>query len=159
MKKYFIFFWVLLASCSKYKGEKDSIAYDAVEIAFDGYGDYAIEGKLKIVVTNPEKIKELNLLKNQSQRKWFANVKGTEYVIRLIYTNSQTNEKLLLRILKSTNTSPTIEYGPGTLFDGKYKNIELVSYVADIIKLEEIKQYKGSLSQEDYEKLILKASH
>ena len=159
MKRYFILLFVLLCSCSKYKGEKDSIAYDTVEITFDGYGDYEIEGKLKMVVANSEKIKELNRLKNQSQRKWFANVKGTEYVVRLVYTDVQTNERLLLRILKSTDATPTIEYGPGTLFDGKYKNDELVNYVAAIINLKDIKQYKGRLRQEDYEEFILKASH
>lgn len=160
MKGYIIFLMVLLlSSCSKYKGEKDSIAYDIVEITFDGYGEYEIEGNLKMVVTNPEKIKELNRLKNHSQRKWFANVKGTEYVVRLVYTDVQTNDKLLLRILKSTDASPTIEYGPGTIFDGKYENNELVSYVAAIFNFEAIKQYEGSLSQEEYEKFILKAGH
>jgi len=113
MKRFFIFLIVLIfSSCSKYKGEKDSIAYDTIEITFDGYGDYEVEGKLKILVTNPTKIKELNRLKNQSQRQWFANVKGPEYVVRLIYTDSQTNYKLIVRILKSTNATPTIEYAP-----------------------------------------------
>ena len=146
---------ILFSSCSKYKGEKNSIAYDTVEITFDGYGDYEIDGKLKISITSPLEVKKLNHLKNQSKRKWFANLKSTEFFMRLIYTDSNTGAQLLLSISKSTDSSPTIEYGSGTIFDGKYKNDELVSYVAAIINLEAIKQYEGSLSQEEYENFIL----
>lgn len=154
MKKYFVFLTLMIfSSCSEYKGEKDSIAYDSMEITFDGYEDYEIDGKLKISITNPSEVKELNRLKNQSQRKWFANLKSTEFFIRLVYTNSNNGEQLLMSISKSTNSSPTIEYGVGTLFDGKYKNNELVSYIGSLIKLDAIKQHKGSLSQEEYDTL------
>ena len=155
MKRYLIVLTIIIfSSCSEYKGEKDSIAYDNVEITFDGYGDYEIDGKLKISITNILKIKELNRLKNLSQRKWFANVKGTEFLIRLVYTDSNTGEQLLVSILKSIDSTPTMEYGSGTLFDGKYKNQKFFDYVASIINLEDIKQYEGSLSQEDYVNFI-----
>ncbi|MFT4537265.1 MAG: hypothetical protein ACI9P5_004646 [Saprospiraceae bacterium] len=154
MKKYFVFLIILLCSCSKYKGNKDSLAYDNVEIIFDGYGEYEIEGKLTVPITDSTVVEKLNDLKNKSQPKWFANIKGTEYVIRLIYTDSNTGDQLLIRILKSTNSTATIEYGAGTIFDGKYKNDKLVSYVSSIIKLEDIKQYEGGLSQKEYDKFI-----
>lgn len=152
MRKYLVFLTVtILFSCSEYKGEKDSITYDSVEITFDGYGDYEIDGKLKILINNPSEVKELNYLKNKSKSKFFGNVKGTEYVMRLVYSDTRTNQKLLLRILKSTDSEPTIEYGTGTLFDGKYENNELVSYVSSLIKLDAIKRYKGSLNQVEYD--------
>jgi hypothetical protein len=155
MKRYLIVLTIIIFySCSEYKGEKDRTAYDSVEITFDGYGDYEIDGKLKISITNPLDVKELNRLKNQSQRKWFANLKSTEFFMRLVYTNSNTGEQLLISISKSTNSSPTIEYGSGTLFDGKYKNSELVSYISSLIKSDVIKKHKGSLSQEEYSNII-----
>ncbi len=154
MKGYLIFLTaILFASCSEYKGKKDSVSYDSVEITFEGYGDYDIDGELKISITNPSEVEELNRLKNESQRKWFGYDKGTEYVVSLVYVNTETNERLLLRILKSTDSSPTIEYGSGTLFDRSYKNDQLVSYIASLIKLDAIKKYKGSLSQEEYNTL------
>jgi len=152
MKRYLIFLTVIVfTSCSEYKGDRDSISYDSVEITFDGYGDYEIDGKLKIPITNPLEVKELNYLKNKSKRKFFGNVKGTEYVIRLVYSDIKTNQKLLLRILKSTDSSPTIEYGSGTMFDGNYKNDELVNYISSLIKLDAIKKHKGNLNQEEYD--------
>ncbi|GAA3626430.1 hypothetical protein GCM10022397_10230 [Flavivirga jejuensis] len=142
---------MVLFSCSEYKGDKDSITYDSVQITFDGYGDYEIDGKLKISITSPLEVKKLNHLKNQSKRKWFANLKSTEFFMRLIYTNSNTGVQLLMSISKSTDSSPTIEYGSGTIFDGKYQNDELVNYISSLIKLDAIKRYKGSLSQEEYD--------
>ncbi|MXV37655.1 hypothetical protein GO491_03015 [Flavobacteriaceae bacterium Ap0902] len=152
MRKYSILLTtIILFSCSEYKGEKDSLSYDEIEITFDGYGDYDTEGKLKTTISNPVQIKKLNQLKNQSKINWLPNLKATEYVIRLIFVNNSTNEKLLLRILKSTDYHATIEYGPGTIFDGKYRNDELVNYISSLIKLDAIKRYKGSLSQEEYD--------
>lgn len=151
MRKYIVFLTtIILFSCSEYKGEKDSITYDSVQITFDGYGDYEIDGKLKISITSPLEVKKLNHLKNQSKRKWFANLKSTEFFMRLIYTDSNTGAQLLMSISKSTDSSPTIEYGSGTIFDGKYKNNDLVNYISSLIKLDAIKRYKGSLSQEEY---------
>tara|TARA_B110001450_G_C17532385_1_gene445167 strand:+ start:321 stop:824 length:504 start_codon:yes stop_codon:yes gene_type:complete len=153
MKRYLFFLIVIVfSSCSEYKGDKDSFDYDSVEITFDGYGNYEIDGKLKISITKPLEVKQLNLLKNQSQRKWFANLKSTEFFMTLVYKNSNTTEQLLISISKSTDSSPTIEYGSGTLFDGKYKNNEFVSYISSLMKLDSIKNHKGSLSQEDYNK-------
>ncbi|MDO5975016.1 hypothetical protein [Flavivirga jejuensis] len=152
MRRYLIFLTAMvLFSCSEYKGDKDSITYDSVQITFDGYGDYEIDGKLKISITSPLEVKKLNHLKNQSKRKWFANLKSTEFFMRLIYTNSNTGVQLLMSISKSTDSSPTIEYGSGTIFDGKYQNDELVNYISSLIKLDAIKRYKGSLSQEEYD--------
>ncbi|PKG42523.1 hypothetical protein [Psychroflexus sp. MES1-P1E] len=143
MKRYLFFLIVIVfSSCSEYKGDKNSVDYDSVEITFDGYGDYEIDGKLKISITNPLEVEQLNLLKNQSQRKWFANLKSTEFFMRLVYKNSNTGEQLLMSISKSTDFSPTIEYGSGTLFDGKYKNNEFVSYISNLTKLDSIKNHK-----------------
>ena len=145
---------VLFCSCSKYKGSQDSLKYDIIKIEFDGYSkDYETKEKITISITDSTEVRNLNNLKNTSQRKWFANVKGTEFIIRLVYTDSKTGEQLLVRILKSIDSTPTIEYGSGTLFDGSYKNQKFFDYVASIINLEDIKQYKGNLSQEEYEKL------
>ncbi len=157
MRKYLVSLTtIILFSCSEYKGEKDSITYDSVQIIFDGYGDYETDGKLKILITNPLEVKKLNYLKNQSKIKWFPNLKSTEYSMRLIYTDSNTGAQLLMSITKSTGWIPTIEYGPGTIFDRKFKNNELVSYVSSLIKLDAIKRYKGSLNQVEYDRLIRK---
>lgn len=144
---------VLFCSCSKYKGSEQSLKYDIIKIEFDGYSkDYETKEKITILITDSTEVRNLNNLKNTSQRKWFTNVKGTEFIIRLVYTDSGTGEQLLVRILKSIDSPPTIEYGSGTLFDGSYKNQKLFDYVTSLIKLDEIKQYKGNLSQEEYEK-------
>lgn len=153
MKKYFIFTMILLSSCSKYKGDRNSLNYNSVEIEFDGYGEYDIERSLIIPITDSTVVNQLNDLKNTSKSKYFASIKGTEYVIILIYTDSSTGDQLLIKILKSVDSTPTIIYGRGLIFEGTYKNIELVNYIASIIKLKAIKKYKGSLSQEEYEKL------
>lgn len=152
MKRYFIFLTILLCSCSQYEGNRNSCKYDIVKIEFDGYSkDYETKEKITLLVTDSNKIRKLNDLKNGSRRKWFANVKGTDFIIRLIYTDSETGEQLLVRILKSIGSTPTIEYGSGNIFDGAYKNEEFFSYIACLIKLEEIKQYEGNLNQEEYE--------
>ena len=160
MRRYFIFLMALLCSCSKYKGSKDSLKYDNIKIEFYGYSkDYKTKEKLIISITDSTVVKKLNNLKNISQRKWFGDTKGTEYIVRLVYTDSNTGEQLLISISKSKNSQPVIEYGSGTIFDRMYKNDEFFNYVTSIIKLENIKQYEGGLSQEEYEKLILNDNH
>ena len=96
----------------------------------------------------------MNKLKNLSERKWFGNVKGTDYIIKIIYTNSKTGDELLVRILKSVDSKPTIEYGSGTIFNGTFKNDKLVDLVSKIINLEGIENHNGSLNQNEYEKSI-----
>lgn len=130
-----------------------NLKYDVIKIEFHGYSkDYTTKEKITISVTDSTKVRNLNNLKNTLQRKWFANVKGTEFIIRLVYTNSKTGEQLLVSILKSMDSTPTIEYGFGGLFDGVYKNDKFFDYVASIINLKEIKKFKGNLSQEEYGK-------
>ena len=141
----------ILFSCSEYKGEKDSVTYDSVLIIFDGYGDYEIDGKLKILVTSPSEVNNLNALKNQSKINWFPGSKSNEFNIRLIYSDSNTGDKLLVSISKSKYYDPKIEYGTGTIFDIKYRNDDLVDYVSSLINLDAIIKYKGSLSQEEYD--------
>ncbi|TKG88259.1 hypothetical protein EYV94_27375 [Puteibacter caeruleilacunae] len=158
MVKWIIILVAFLCSCSEYKGSKDSDAYDCVEVVFDGYGEYDIEGELSISFIDSTVVKKLNELKNVSKGKWVIDNKATEYFIRLYYEDTETGEKLVISISKSKGSTPTIEYGLGTLFDAQYKNEKLVDYVGSLIKLEEIKQYKGSLTQEVYDKRILKVT-
>lgn len=141
MNKYIVFIITFfLLSCSDYKGEKGNIHYDSVEITFTGY-DHEIEGELKISITDSLKVEKLNYLKNKSKLDWFSIPdKGTEYVIRLVYLNADTGEKLLVSISKSIDWSPTIEYGSGTLFEGKYQNEELAEYVISLIEQRHINQ-------------------
>ena len=157
MTKCLVFFVaILIFSCSEYKGDKNNLDYDIVIITFDGNTGYNTNGILKLHVTDSNTVKKLNNLKNNSRIKWFSDPHGTEYSIRLVYENSKTREKLLVRILKNPGFSPTIEYGAGTIFDRRYKNNELVSYVTKLIKLDSIKKYKGQLSQKEYEKFFEK---
>jgi len=154
MFKFLVFLIVFLCSCSKYEGDRESIAYDTVTVIFDGYGEYETEGQIVISITDSVQVKKLNKLKNLSQTKWLANVKGTEYLLRLVFKDSKTEEQLLISISKSINSVPVIEYGTGTIFDRKYKNDKLVDYIGLIIKLSDIKQHGGSLSQEEYDQFI-----
>ena len=155
MKKYYILLFILSCTCSKYKGSKDSLTYNSIDIIFDGYSEhYETTEDIVISVSNFLKVKELNNLKNVSKRRWFSGSKGTEYIISLVYKDSNSGEKLLLRIIVDINSQPVIEYGVGTIFDGKYKNEELYNYVASVINLEEIKKYEAPLSQEEYDRLI-----
>ncbi len=154
MNKYLsLFVLIILFSCSEYKGDKNSLDYDIVKITFKGYKDYKTNGKLKLQVTDSSVVKKLNNLKNDSKIKWFSNLKATEYYLRLVYINSKTGERLLITISKD-DFSPTIQYGPGTIFDGKYKNNKFVNYVTKLIKLDSIKKYKGRLSQKEYRKFF-----
>lgn len=141
MNKYIVFIITFfLSSCSDYKGEKGKINYDSVEITFMGY-NHEIEGELKISITDSLEVKKLNHLKNQSKLKWLGLPdKGTEFFIRLVYLNSSTKENLLISISKSTDSNPTIEYGSGTLFEGKYQNEELAEYVIFLIEQNHINQ-------------------
>jgi len=151
MRKYLVFLTVVIFfSCTEYKGEKDSLSYDEIEIIFDGYGDYDTEGKLTIPITDSTEINTLNRLKNISKPHFFSN-KGRDYIIRLYFSDSKTGNKLLMTITKSNDWPINIEYGSGTIFDGNYKNDELVNYISSLIKLDAIKRYKGSLSQEEYD--------
>lgn len=146
---------ILACSCSKYKGDKDSLNYDTVIIQFDGYSErYEIDEMITIPVVNANDIRRMNELKNLSERKWFGNVKGTDYIIRIIYTNTETGDELLVRILKSIDSTPSIEYGSGTIFDSAFKNDKLVDLVSRIINLEGIERYNGSLNQNEYESNI-----
>ncbi len=157
MKK--ILLWLILlilCSCSDYKGDKDSLEYDKVRIVFDGYGDFETESKFTIEITDPVVIDNLNQLKTNSKINLFAELKATEYSIRLYFENSDTDEKLLMNISKSKGRTATIEYGAGTIFDGKYQNPELIQYLSQILKLDEIKAHKGKLTQAGYDNLILK---
>ena len=155
MKRFLIFFLILFCSCSQYEGSKDSLNYDNVTIEFDGYSEkYETKEKIVIQVTDSNYVKKLNNLKNSSERKWFGNVKGTDYIIRLNFTDSITGDQLLVRILKSMNSTPSIEYGPGTILDGTFKNDKLINFVSTIINLEDIEQYDGSLGQREYETIV-----
>lgn len=125
---------LLFASCSDFEGEKDDIDYDNVEITFVSYND-EIDGQSKVIITDSLAVKRLNFLKNQSTIKWLGLPdKGTEFQIKLVYSNSSTGDKLLINIAKSTDSKPTIEYGSGTLFDNKYKNDELTNYILSLLK-------------------------
>lgn len=84
----------------------------------------------------------------------FGGRKGNEYTIDLVYTNSGSGDKLLVRIFKNIELKPTIVYGSGTIFEGSYRNEELVEYVSSIIKLDAIKQYEGDLTQKEYHNLL-----
>ena len=154
MKNYIVFLVILLCSCSNYKGDKDSLDYDKLVIKFDGYSErYKTSEMITVPVTNSNDVAKLNKLKNLSERKWFGNVKGTDYIIELVYFDSESGNKLLIRILKSIDSTPSIEYGSGTMFDGTYKNDELVNFVSEIINLESIGKFSGSLSQSDYDSI------
>ena len=98
----------------------------------------------------------INELKNKSKLTFFANTKGSEYVIDVIFTDNISGDQLLIRIFKSFEFSPTIVYGTGTLFDRSYRNEEFAEYVGSIVNLDAIKQYEGKLSQEYYDEFILK---
>jgi len=152
MKTYsLLLFTFFMWACSPYDGAEESLDYDRIEITFQGYGTYQTEGDLKIVVTDSTDVQKLNVLKNNSEGVLFGSVKGTEFVIELVYVDSESSRKLLLKILKSGRVEPTVMNGPGNWFDGIYENHELVSYVSALIKLEEIQRYNGALSQEEYD--------
>ncbi len=151
MSKYFIFIAILFCSCSKYKGDKDSLTYDSIKIIFDGYGKCDVDGHLKIEITDPEQVKKLNLLKNKYQTNWLPAYKPAEFSMWLVFTDSNTGEQLGISITKGGFNTATVEYGTGTIFDGKYKNQEFVDYLSSIIQLEKIREFKGALTQEVYD--------
>ncbi|MBO6524841.1 MAG: hypothetical protein JJ971_13500 [Balneolaceae bacterium] len=129
--------------------------YDKVEIYFSGYSlEYLTSEEIVISNVDSNKVEKLNELKTFRNPIWFGNKKGTDYTIDLVYINSYSGEKLLVRILKSVNSEPTIIYGTGTIFDSSYRNDSLVEYVNSIIGLETIEQYNGSLNQEEYDNLF-----
>jgi hypothetical protein len=126
-----------------------------IEINFDGYSsDLETTGEIVMIVTDSVDVRNLNKLKNLSKPKLFGNVKGTDYIIRLIYKGSATDEQLHILISKSINSEPTIEYGSGTIFDRSYKNGELVDYVESLIMLKKIRDYDGNLNQVKYDAFI-----
>ena len=156
MKRYLIFIIIVFCSCSKYEGSKNNLNYDDIKVEFQGYSEsYETNEKIIIPVTDANHIKALNKLKKSSKRKLFTNVKGTEYVIRIIYSDSKTGDQLLVRILKSINSEPSIEFGTGTIFDGTFKNNKLIDFVSSLIKLNDIKKYNGILGQKEYEEIVL----
>lgn len=146
----------MLCSCSKYKGDKNILDYDRIGIIFDGSGDYDTEGEINITITDSAIVRNLNQLKNKSSSNLFAALKATEYSIRLYFEDSETGEILLISISKSKDRIATIEYGTGTIFDGKYQNPELIQYLSQILKLDDLKNHKGKLTQAEYNNLILK---
>lgn len=159
MKRYLICFCFIMifCSCSKYEESKKKMSYNNIKIEFDGYSKrFETNEKILISVNDSNNIKKLNKLKITSERKWFANVKGTDYIIKIIYTDSKTDEQLLVRILKSINSDPSIEFGTGTVFDGTFKNDKLIDFVSSLIKLNDIKKYNGILGQKEYERIVLK---
>ena len=160
MDKYLIVLIVIMSvlfSCSKYKGEKNSMDYDIVNVVFDGYDEYDVEGKLKIEIKDPDKVKKLNQLKNQSKIQWLAfHQKPTKYSMRLVFIDTLKNEKLLMTINYSGNWYPQIRFGNGTMFNAIRKNRKFIEYLGSIIHLEEIRKYKGALTQKEYDKLIRK---
>ena len=156
MKRYLIFIIIVFCSCSKYEGSKNNLNYDDIKVEIQGYSEsYETNEKIIIPVTDANHIKALNKLKKSSKRKLFTNVKGTEYVIRIIYSDSKTGDQLLVRILKSINSEPSIEFGTGTIFDGTFKNNKLIDFVSSLIKLNDIKKYNGILGQKEYEEIVL----
>ena len=147
---------MFLCFCSNYEGSKDSITYDSIKIYYYGASkDYSTKEEIIISVTDSADIKNLNTIKNTSELILFGGRKGNDYKIDLVYTDSDTGDKLLIRILKNIGLKPTIVYGAGTLFDGSYRNDKLVEYVASVIKLDAIKKYEGSLTQKEYDEFIL----
>lgn len=151
-----VIFFFTIYSCSEFKGDKESLNYDRIEIKFIGYSEaYETAERLNLLISDLEIVKKLNSLKNNSKPAWFGS-KGSDYIINLIFYNSKNNEKLLVRILKGKYSEPIIEYGTGTMFDNSYKNEEFVEYVSNLIKLEKIKHNNGTLTQQQYDEMLLK---
>ena len=159
MKNYFIYL-LLICSCTAYEGSKESTTYNKIDIYFYGRSEiYYTEEAIKITVTDSTNVYRLNELKNLSKPILFGGRKGNEYTINLVFTDSDTGDELLIRILKNIGLKPTIIYGNGTIFDGSYRNDELVKYIASIIKLDAIKEYEGSLTRKGYKEFILKETN
>ena len=163
MTKILILLVIIICSCSNYEGHKDSLEYDSIKIIFSGSSEgYSTKEKIVVFINDSSDVKNLNKLKNESRSilTFFgAGTKGLVYNIDLIYTNSKTGEKLLINILKDYEMKPVIVYGTGTIFDGSYRNEELVEYLSSIIKLDAIKKYGGDLTQKEYEEFILKETN
>jgi len=123
---------------------------------FNGNGDFETEGNITIEIADSIVMGNLNNLKIKSNSNLFAALKATEYSMLLYFENSNTGERLLISISKSKGRTATVEYGAGTIFDGKYQNPELIHYLSQLLKLDEIKAYKGKLTQSEYNNSILK---
>jgi len=123
---------LVLISCSDYKGDKKSFSYHTVEIIYDiGKGSDHI-----FLVTNPKIVNKLNQLKNKSKKKLFLNpsIKGSKFVIKLIFNDTINNKKLLITIFKDEGMEPTVVFGEGLIFDVLYQNNELLKYTDSLIQ-------------------------
>ena len=152
MKK--ISFFILLCiftNCSKYNGDPKSLDYDSVVIEFYGLkGDFYRKGKLELSFTNKEIIEKLNRLKNKSRKApLFSSLRPVLYQIRLIYSNSRTNDKLLVTINSNDENEIIIVRGRN-----HYINEKLYIYVSSLIRLDHIKNFPRELNQEAYEKIL-----
>lgn len=127
------------------------MSFDKVSIEFCGLAnDFRNKCHLKLEYTDPSTVKKLNLLKNNSTRDYFTSHRPVLFEIDIYYFNSKTKEKLKLVLVSNMDNEIILQSG----YYSQFKNGALFNYIASIIKLEAIKNYNGSLSQEEYDKLI-----
>lgn len=141
-----------VVSCSGYSGKiSQDTSYERIKITFTGLKDeFHNKGTFSVTITDKDKVERLNRLKNKCKKDYFTAHRPVIYEIDVLFTDSKNADDFVLTLISTPAKNNLVRVG----YYAQYLNDDLFNYVASIIKLEEIRKYKGRLSQEKYETLI-----
>ena len=152
MKNYILFFVVLLVSCSNQKTDISNTNFDFIEIEIDGLKkEFYQKGNILLNFQDKEVMSNFNTLKKKLKRApLFPSIKPVLLQIDLNYKNLKTDDELLITV--NSNLKNEIIFMIGNDY---YVSDVFFDYISTLLKIKDIRNYKGSLNQESYNKFIV----
>ena len=152
MKNYILFFVVLLVSCSNQKTDISNTNFDFIEIEIDGLKkEFYQKGNILLNFQDKEVMSNFNTLKKKLKRApLFPSIKPVLFQIDLNYKNLKTDDELLITV--NSNLKNEIIFMIGNDY---YVSDVFFDYISTLLKIKDIRNYKGSLNQESYNKFIV----
>ena len=151
MKNYILFFVILLVSCSNQKTDISNTNFDFIEIEVDGLKkEFYQKGNIRLNFRDKEVMSNFNTLKKKLKRApLFPSIKPVLFQIDLNYKNLKNDDELLITV--NSNLKNEIIF----MIDNDYYVSDVFfDYISNLLKIEDIRNYKGSLNQESYNKFI-----
>ena len=151
MKNYILFVVILLVSCSNQNTDISNVNFNFIEIEFDGLKkEFYQKGNILLNFQDKEVMSNFNTLKKSLKRApLFPSIKPVLFQIDLRYKNSNTEDELLITV--NSDLKDNIVFMIGNDY---YISNDFFDYISKLLKIQDIRNYKGSLNQEGYNEFI-----
>lgn len=140
-----------LISCSSNFGETKKIVLE-----FDGFtGDFAEKGNLILVVQDSIILNKITNSFKKSKSSYFFSCpdhRPVAWKINIVKLDERNNTEFLSQIIFTTTGDLAMW---DDIVNKCYENDSLINFMIDIVKVEEIRKFRGSMTQEDYDKLLV----